>query len=104
VGTRAVLGNPDKLVTAKSRLGTPDGPTRCEQVGPLRCSRSVELAGTYPGGERGPLGRGEPQGRAGRVLGVSYGTTVMVKVGDLDALAALVTAEAACAPSCSLHC
>jgi hypothetical protein len=29
---------------AKSRLGTPDSPTRCEQAGPLRCPRSVELA------------------------------------------------------------
>ena len=104
MGTRAVLGNPGKLVTAESRLGTPDGPTRCEQVGPLRCARSVELAGTYPGGERGPLSRGEPQGRAGLVLGVSYGTTVTVKVGDLNALATLITAEAACTPFCSLHC
>lgn len=49
-----MLGNPGKPVTAKSRLGTPDGPTRCEQVGPLRCLGSVELADTDPGSERDP--------------------------------------------------
>jgi len=31
-------------------------------------------------------------------------TPVIMVLGHLDALATLITAEAACAPSCSLHC
>jgi hypothetical protein len=53
---------------------TPNGPIRCvQQVGPSFDGRSVELAGTHSGSERGPLRRGELQGRPGGVLGVPHG-------------------------------
>jgi hypothetical protein len=54
--------------------------------------RSVELADAHPGGERDPLGRGEHQCQAGRVLGVLNRTCAAVEVGDLDALPTLVAA------------
>jgi hypothetical protein len=43
---------------------------------------TVELAGTRSGGERGPLGRGEHQGRAGLIRGAPHGA-VRVEVGHL---------------------
>jgi hypothetical protein len=53
----------------------------------LRASvSSVELAGTYPGGERGPLSRDEHQDRAGRVATLAE---LMARLGHSTPGAAL---------------
>jgi hypothetical protein len=64
---------------------------------PAKSVWPVEFAGTHPGGERDPLGRGEYQGLAGGVLGVPDSTRAAGKIRDLDALA-LVAAAARLSP------
>src|SRR6266576_4445920 len=64
----------------------------------LRPSRAVEV--TVPGAadKRGPLGRGEHQGRVGGVPRVAYRYLAVGQVRDLDAVAPLRAAPSALAP------